>query len=93
MIQSIPETVCDTTAAAGYQVNMTFWWLLRVTKDYGLSYLLLYNDIFKTDANRKHTLSLLRYKLKARAVLTNGHVPRAPDFFFFLRGPQLAAVK
>ena len=25
MIQSIPETVCDTTAAAGYQVNRTFW--------------------------------------------------------------------
>ena len=31
-----------------------------------------------------------------RAVLTNGHtghVPRAPGFFFFLRGPQLAVVK
>jgi len=34
--------------------------------------------------------------LVSRAVLTNGytgHVPRAPDFFFFLRGPQLAVVK
>jgi len=31
-----------------------------------------------------------------RAVLTNGHighVPRAPGFFLFLRGPQLAVVK
>ena len=31
-----------------------------------------------------------------RAVLTNGHtghVPRAPGFFFFLWGPQLAVVK
>jgi len=31
----------------------------------------------------------------ARAVLTNGHtghVQRAPDFFFFLRDPQLAVV-
>ena len=31
-----------------------------------------------------------------RAVLTNGHtghVPRAPGFFFVLRGPQLAVVK
>jgi len=28
-----------------------------------------------------------------RAVLSNGHVPRAPGFFFFLRGPQLAVVK
>jgi len=33
---------------------------------------------------------------KSRAVLTNGrsgHVPRAPGFFFFLRGAQLAVVK
>ena len=33
---------------------------------------------------------------RPRAVLTNGHtghVPRAPGFFFFLRGPQLAVVK
>jgi len=33
---------------------------------------------------------------KSRAVLTNGHtghVPRAPAFFFFSRGPQLAVVK
>jgi len=32
-------------------------------------------------------------KIKVRAVLTNGHtghVPRAPGFFFFLRGPLLA---
>ena len=32
----------------------------------------------------------------SRAVLTNGHtghVPTAPGFFFFLRGPQLAVVK
>jgi len=32
----------------------------------------------------------------SRAVLTNGHtghVPRAPDFLFFLRGPQLVVVK
>jgi len=31
-----------------------------------------------------------------RAVLTNGHtghVPRAPGFFFFVRGPQLAVAK
>jgi len=31
-----------------------------------------------------------------RAVLTNGHtghVPRAPGFFFFLRGPQLAVLQ
>ena len=28
-----------------------------------------------------------------RAVLTNGHVPRAPGFFFLFEGPQLAAVK
>jgi len=27
-----------------------------------------------------------------RAVLTNGHVPRAPGFFLF-EGPQLAVVK
>ena len=37
-----------------------------------------------------HTVRLVR------AVLTNGHtghVPRAPGFFFFLSGPQLAVVK
>ena len=34
--------------------------------------------------------------VQGRAVLTNGHtghVPMAPGFFFFSRGPQLAVVK
>jgi len=44
----------------------------------------------RTFENQLHPFTL------ARAVLTNaytGHVPRAPGFFFLLRGPRLAVVK
>jgi len=48
--------------------------------------------------NSRRTLYAFGYERgrRSRAVLTNGHtghVPRAPGFFFFLRGPQLAVVK
>ena len=43
-----------------------------------------------------HYFDLLSILCTTRAVLTNGHtghVPKAPGFFFFLRGPQPAVVK
>jgi len=43
-----------------------------------------------------HNRELCFTQGEVRAVLTNGHtghVPRAPGFFSFLRGPQLAVVK
>jgi len=45
----------------------------------------IYQVAKQTETNKLTNLTI-------RAVLTNGHtghVPRAPGFFFFLRGPQL----
>jgi len=48
------------------------------------------------DICRKRAIAcLLASVITNRTVLTNGHtghVPRAPEIFFFLRGPQLAVV-
>ena len=53
-------------------------------------------DDRRTDVRSFHRPCFAYYAAGSRAVLTNGHtghVPRAPGFFLFPRGPQLAVVK